>query len=220
MNFLAHFLITSASDSPEFAVGALLPDIAKRAGIALKASQIQLIKPEYEAFRSGIELHWRTDRVFHNSDLFDLGVSWWKAALPTGNFPATSKTFFLYHLLLEMWIDRVLMTYQPGADAEMYQKLNEVDSHLMEKFVLENLDDEELKVRKTFVGFCQRQFISHYHSPNRFAGIAVDVFGHVTRQLTPPTMLSNIQEALEKLSGKEPQLLEHWKNLRAEIRAD
>lgn len=65
MNFFGHAAVASwlAADSPGFVLGSMLPDFANMCGTRLA----EMGHPE---LRAGVELHHRTDRVFHGTSHF------------------------------------------------------------------------------------------------------------------------------------------------------
>lgn len=217
MNFLAHFLLTDPGDSPEYQLGALLPDIAKRAKIVIKPGQLDSIDPKYSDFKKGIELHWKADRIFHNSRLFVYGMELWKRQLHKAVPQGISKTFFLYHLLFEMWLDRVLMKNKPEADKIMYGQLEKVDLLHLKEFSFGALGDENGQLLRAFNGFQTRRFVSHYRKPEPFAEIGVDVFNYVTSQKLLNNFENNIVLVLSELDSEKQEVLSLWQHLKSEI---
>ena len=65
MNFFGHAVVASwqAVDSPGLVLGAMLPDFATM-------SQTRLAEVSHPEIRAGVELHHRTDRVFHGTSHF------------------------------------------------------------------------------------------------------------------------------------------------------
>lgn len=217
MNFLAHFLLTRPDDTPELQLGALLPDIAKRAGVLIKPAQLAEVHPQYSDFKDGIELHWKADQIFHNSELFAYGMELWKRHLHPEIPKGISKTFFLYHLLFEMWLDRVLMKQQPGADQKMYIQLAKVSTDHLREFALEVLDDNNARLLKSFNGFQKRQFVSLYARPQAFAEIAIDVFNHVTDQKLPGDFEQSIRLIMSHMDEDVHPILGLWRKLIPDI---
>lgn len=220
MNFLAHFLLTDEADPPEYQLGTLLPDIAKRAGIVVKPGDLAENREIFQALSYGMALHWKADRIFHNSTLFKTGVSLWKEVLLGRISPQINKTFFLYHLLLEMWMDKLLMTRYPQADVLMYKRLETVDAGLLARFTSICFGDREGKIVRAFQGFMKRRFVSHYRQADHFAQIATDVFGHVTHQPIVPELKDQIVIGLELLRAEEESVLRAWVDLKEEIRKE
>ncbi len=65
MNFFGHAAVASwqAADSPGFVLGAMLPDFANM-------SQTRVVEVSHPELCAGVELHHRTDRVFHATSRF------------------------------------------------------------------------------------------------------------------------------------------------------
>ena len=219
MNFLAHFLLTDPLDSPEYQLGGLLPDIAKRAGILIKPAQLEYVPLSFLQLKKGIELHWKADRLFHNSKLFGFGMELWKKQLHAVIPTSISKTFFLYHLLFEMWLDRVLMMHQIGSDQAMYSQLEQVNLENLKAFASQVLDDQKSKLIRSFQGFQSRRFVSQYRQLEGFSEIAVDVFNYVTDQSLNGQFKDKIERILVELEVEETGILVRWNQLRSEILA-
>jgi hypothetical protein len=65
--------------------------------------------------------------------LFKEGIEQWKTGLDEKRLKS-SKTFFLHHLLFEMWLDRILLNSNPEAGIEMYQN-SKSDIELLENVI-------------------------------------------------------------------------------------
>lgn len=211
MNFLAHFELTSDVDSPAFQLGGLLPDFAKRAGFQLTHHKIS---PDHE-FRfpelvRGIRLHWLADKQFHRSELFEAGNLVWRNALNLVEFPWTERKFFLYHLLFEMWLDRLLILQNPQRPERMYQGLELAGKDSFSEFSKQVFDDQNSRLNSVYQDFMERKFISAYEDSTRFAQIASAFFGYITSQKETKLLIEPIQNALIILEPEEAGILAKW----------
>ena len=123
-------------------------------------------------------------------------MEWWKEQLHSLVPADISKTFFLYHLLFEMWLDRVLMSEQPDADQQMYFALEKVNTMSLKEFAVQVLDDRKTQLVESFRGFQRRRFVSQYRKPETFAEIALGVFGDVTTQTINRKFRDNMVQGL------------------------
>lgn len=212
MNFFAHYLLAKHKNSPSYHCGALLPDIAKRAGFLLLEKQVQPFYANHRDLIDGIRLHWLSDRLFHQSELFQFASSMWKNQLEFADLKGITKTFFLTHLLAEMWLDRVLLSQFPFGGKEMYESLDKVSGHDIKEFSKLILGDQEGKLASTVIQFSKRKFILAYPNPLEFSEIASGVFGHVTKQTDTQFLVPIVQNTLEILSKKEAALFSNWKS--------
>jgi hypothetical protein len=217
MNFLAHFLLARHIDSADFHLGAILPDISRRAGFRIQEQHLSEVNSAYD-LNAGIRLHWHADARFHNSELFHLGFHVWKEALGP-LIPETSRKFFLFHLLAEMWLDRLLLLENPDAAFQFYESLASTDAVLVFEMA-ERLGDTNRKLSATLEDFRQRRFILDYAAPEKFASLASGVFAHVSRQEFSIDLRSMIQETLPMLSQSGSKILSLWEDFSAALQKD
>jgi len=214
MNFLAHYLLAlESSKSSGFVVGSILPDIAKRAGFATSKSLLTNENEFHPEILAGLKLHLEADRHFHNSTLFTAGMAIWKQGLEPEKV-GYSKTFFLHHLLFEMWLDRLLLIENPDAGKNMYLHLNQVQFADLENFTSLFYQDLSGKVYRTFLGFLKRKFILSYTSNVDFVEIAAQVFSQVTQQKVSSELDTLIANKLNELEGDASNFLSLWEDFK------
>jgi len=217
MNFLAHYqLAADLETSPHFFAGAILPDIAKRAGFSTPNSLLKDQQSAYINLYNGLKFHLEADRFFHNSFLFKEGMEQWKTGLDEKRLKS-SKTFFLHHLLFEMWLDRILLHENPEAGIEMYQNLERVESHFLNQFSRSFYTDETGKIQSVFEGFLQRKFVLSYTSDIHFNQIAKGVFENVTNQKSQPELLEILGEKLLEMETRKSQFFSHWNEFKSDF---
>lgn len=220
MNFLAHFLLARPNDDDDFLIGSLLPDLARRAGIQMAGNKLKLVEGQlFSGLKTGIEFHWFADKKFHNSNLFNLGVALWKVHLEK-KFPGVERKFFLFHLLFEMWLDRLLLSRTPHSGHDMYDVLSLADVDTLELFAVQHLGDRNKQILKTFQGFVGRKFILDYQDEDQFAGIATEVFSHVTQQPWSERWRKPVVESLVELQKYESDVLYIWDLFSGELKRD
>jgi|GEM_PF-6306765 hypothetical protein len=210
MNFLAHFLLAQHRDSPDFHLGSIFPDFGKRAGVPLQQSAFAGMVPGRHAeLLGGMHLHWYADRLFHNSELFTSGYQLWKTEFGSG-ISGLHRSFFLYHLLFEMWLDRILMQANPGAAFSMYQSLDCVNNSDVIDFALVYTPDQDKRLFHTTEDFRNRKFILQYENPEKFAGIASGVFAHATGQVRNDELRLFISGLLLRIDRHSESYLRKW----------
>lgn len=207
MNFLAHFLLAQHIDSADFHLGTILPDISRRAGFRIQEQHLSEEKSTNQ-LNAGIRLHWHADARFHNSELFHTGFHVWKEAL-VPLMPETNRKFFLFHLLAEMWLDRLLLMESPGAAHLFYDSIAGSDTKLI-LAMSERLGDYSSKLTYTLDDFRQRRFILDYEAAENFAALASGVFAHASRQEYSVDLKLMIQEKLPFLSKSGRKMLALW----------
>lgn len=218
MNFLAHYQLTQPGDEDDFRIGSLLPDIARRAEIALHQGKIRnLPDTAFLELIRGMELHWEADRQFHQAPLFDLGVGLWKVYLGK-KFPGVERKFFLFHLAFEMWLDRLILKRYPDSAIHMYDDLTLAGKDNLTRFAQVHLGDEEGFLNQTFEQFVNRRFILDYSDSGRFAGIVTDIFSRVTKQEWNENWMDPVVDSLRELERFESDVLFIWEQFSGNFR--
>ena len=217
MNFLAHYLLaTEIESSPLFLVGALLPDIAKRAGFSTPKSLFTNTLELETKLTSGVQFHLKTDKYFHSNHLFQQGMAHWKHNFDE-QYLGVSKSFFLHHLLFEMWLDRILLGRELFSGIEMYKTLESIDSKILMEFFSVFYKDDSGKIMKVFEDFISRKFILKYAETSNFSKIASGVFGIITNQLLPLQLDKMILEKLHSMELYETYFLEVWEKFKIDF---
>lgn len=220
MNFLAHYLIAQPTTDDDFLIGALLPDMARQAGIQITGSKMKDVHGQlFSGMKSGMELHWMADKKFHQSSLFNLGVALWKVHLEK-RFPGVERKFFLFHLFFEMWLDRILLAREPSQGLEMYDNLALADVETLTHFSTQHLGDVNQQVVKTYKGFVNRKFILDYQNEVLFARIGTEVFSYVTQQVWNENWQNPVMEALIELQKFELDVLYIWDEFVLELKKE
>jgi hypothetical protein len=212
MNFLAHFLLAQHRQSPDFHLGSLLPDMVRRAGFRLQEHHFSgLNSDEAQELLIGVRFHWHTDARYHNSDLFLQGYELWKSLI-SDNIPLQlERKFFLFHLLSEMWLDRILLHRNPEAGQKLYEQILMADEALLRVLSI-RLKDREHKLLSTRRDFLDRRFILDYAHPEKFAGIAAGVFAHASRQPFSAVLQEIIASALHEADHHSGRIQAVWRD--------
>lgn len=220
LNFLAHFLAAQPIGEEDFLIGSLLPDITRRAGVTLSSLKIRNEKGQlFAPLLHGIEFHWFADKKFHQSNLFQLGVALWKVHLEK-RFPGVERKFFLFHLLFEMWLDRLLLSEDPGRGTDMYDSLALTDTEVLALFSKNTLGDRNGVILKTYQSFLTRKFVLDYASEQQFARLATEVFSYVTQQPWKESWMEPVLAGMDDLKKFESDVLYIWELFLQELREE
>jgi len=210
MNFLAHYILASQIENPDFHTGAILPDIVRRAGFQLSKSVLPEEFPaQLELLMSGMDLHWFSDKHFHDSAFFWNGYNLWKDQIGF-QISGVNRKFFLYHLLFEMWLDRILQEANPDVGPAMYASLQKADPNLIRLFSFDILGDHTQKIQATLTDFNQRKFVLDYTDDLKFSGIASGVFAHATKQNQDTELRDLISKSVLKMDRYSEPVLKDW----------
>jgi hypothetical protein len=218
MNFLAHTEISPFEASPWHYLGCIFPDLAKRAGVNFRSKQFLELEMQLpEDFSKGIALHFEADRLFHNSRLFESGLQIWKSLLRPESADL-KRTFFLHHLVFEMWLDRLIMKENQQSGLRFYDVLGGLDSDALQAVFFPAFGSESEKLVSVFQQFMKRKFVLAYTEDSRFAEISTGVFCFITRQKQGLIRPSEIEEALERAIPYEAAAGSEWRDFKSFIR--
>jgi len=141
MNYLSHYYADLSSREPAYALGKILPDLARMVNPAIRLRVHHLpveIPDSLYWLNKGIMAHHRMDAVFHNADFFLKHTRFIRELMNNQTFGRPHKYFnFFAHLLFEMILDRVLIKKEPDIAQHFYDDLN-----LLPGDVLENLEKQ------------------------------------------------------------------------------
>lgn len=212
MNFFAHMLLLGADPPPEAVLGSILPDVAKKSGLILNQSWLRAHKATlHPDLAFGIHTHLSGDQLFHDSQLFHWLTGLWHLPLNQSTFPI-KYTFFLKHLVAEMWLDRVLLSQQAQQLHTYYQQLSSLDDSLPELTRAGMASDvAHTSLLNWIRRFYQEQFLFAYLKPHEFAETAARVFTNVTQQTSKK---QEVQEMVSKqlfpLQKANTEVFDRW----------
>ncbi len=218
MNFLAHTEISPYEPSPRHFFGCIFPDLARRAGVAFRKKQFEdsfHVMPE--DFRLGVALHFEADRQFHNSDLFLSGMQMWKEILKPGA-PDLKRSFFLHHLVFEMWLDRLIMKEDTQAGMRFYEMLGQLDTRALHSELALLFGADADRLMDVFQQFMTRKFVLAYKDPAQFSEISAGVFAYITGQKQGLLQPSEVEAALELAIPYESKAREEWRSFKSALR--
>ena len=131
MNLIGH-LACAQDRAPAFQLGSILPDLLGM--MARRPRANQLVKfwrtrgempPYVEAIIGGIDFHHWVDACFHGAPLFRDNARALREALQAASQEPGMKRFFAAHILLEMYLARILLREFPGLAEEFNNLLAE-----------------------------------------------------------------------------------------------
>jgi len=135
MNFVGHYFVDHGVQDADYTLGKILPDLLRNfsKSIRLNASDLEG-KGQGEPLYMGIRMHFRTDRVFHDSALFRERSAEINGRLKNSVLSIRKYRFFFAHVLLEMLIDRCLLIRHPGLGEGFYHQLAAADKQTLSDF--------------------------------------------------------------------------------------
>ncbi|MCS7075188.1 MAG: hypothetical protein NZ455_00665 [Bacteroidia bacterium] len=137
MNFISHFYLEyEHKENAYLIVGLSIPD--------LWHAQMNLYAPKPEMhdeiekhhFKIGLQKHFLSDKVFHNSDYFLSTCDWANEEIKKHSFfEKVKRKFFLVHISVEIVIDVVLIRLYPHLVEEFYNSFSQVNADKVQKFM-------------------------------------------------------------------------------------
>lgn len=208
MNYFSHYLLVPDKLDHQFVLGNIMPDLLRDSKI-----DASLLK-EHSSISKGIHFHLQVDKRFHNSPFFKHYTSSISRDIRSNSSISISKyTYFLAHIMLEFFIDHILVNeYEEQIDA-FYKSLTKVDQEIMENFFNSYLlnHDFELFCEK-LTNFASRKFIYNYKNSITIGKVSSIVFNKVgiapisqeDQVLLSELIVANYQSSIE---SDLPQLL-------------
>jgi hypothetical protein len=128
LNFLSHFNILPDHHDPALCIGSVMPDLIRASGILKIKKSLVMDDPYHAAIERGISFHLHADHVFHNSIYFE---TWQKALnhlIEKEKLETLPKYLNFYgHVLIEMWIDRILLLTNQNVGELFYVNLEKIE---------------------------------------------------------------------------------------------
>ncbi len=128
MNYLSHYYADLSYHHPAFALGKVLPDFARIVDKRLRFRLKKLPDSGDEVLHLihlGIRSHYRADAWFHNSEYFKTRTAEIQRILRGLRLEGIRKYYYFYaHILLEMLLDRLLVTEHFPVAQQFYADLD------------------------------------------------------------------------------------------------
>ena len=158
MNFLSHYQLASQNDSPYYTLGVLLPDLIPGFTKLNKQKSIDCIYTvQEEEMIAGVAFHLKTDRVFHNLEIFHELTKQLTRVLTSNSIFKIPRSFFIAHVLVELLIDKFLVESNPEKATQFYSELDEIDIETLNIF-LKKINYQDNNFISRFDNFKSRRF--------------------------------------------------------------
>ena len=171
MNFLSHFYHEVPCSDPYFVAGVILPDIlsnySHRSGEVVKlfVHKLQIPdSPEQESLQKGVKRHYEIDGYFHESLFFEENTKAISSLIKTRDFGCFEKRLYaVSHVMLEIMLDRKILTEDRAACENMYDMLEKVNSEEITRLIKLNTEaTKPEEVTEHFERFRSLKFIYDY----------------------------------------------------------
>ena len=219
MNFLSHFYHEYPIADAYFAAGVILPDILSnyslRSGVVVKLhpQKMKLTdQQQLNALTAGVRRHHLVDGYFHESLFFATNTAAITERLLAENFSCFNKRLYaISHVLLELLLDRKILTENRDYCDEMYAMLESVEHSAISALVALNTTNGQASgVGQHFKVFTEHKFVYDYIEDARLIGIMNGIntrLGNPAMTATDKHQFKNAIHDLEKtiLNQKFPK---------------
>ena len=207
MNLVAHFYLDRQRVNSYFTVGAATPDLLSIYNSRLRIKQRHLRKLTEEErgrvnppFLDGLQRHFFADGVFHTSPLFHSETKRVSNML-VDYFPDLNieRKFFIGHILLELLLDKVLITRHPGILESYYGHFESLQPFRDVRQSLEIAVGHELPNYERYLSrFLRRKYLYHYADPEHLAWLLRHILRRVrisnTEYILSPTFFKLMED--------------------------
>lgn len=182
MNFLSHYYIDRQTQSPEYAAGLILPDLLRgqpaKPTIRWTAPLPELAPEGVRAMHQGVLKHHALDKVFHQSMFFRSYARAIEISMAATEMNRQPRSFFLKHILVEMSIDRVVISEEPAMASEFYRLLAACPESALQQYC-QSIGAQPQPLLMSFRQFLEEKFLYKYLDPNQLAAAVVKVYERV-----------------------------------------
>lgn len=205
MNFLSHYYHELPCGDPHFVGGLILPDILSnysfRAGRVVKLHPWRLKNPEnpvQEALSAGVRRHYAVDAAFHDSEYFTRQTHFIEDYIRSRSFDCFPRRIYaIAHVMLEIILDRSLMTKEPGLTDGFYDRLEGVTRHDISMLMARNDHPvDAARVGAHFDEFRRAKFLYDYVDDNRLTALLGRINGRLGNPPMTPADRKNLTTAI------------------------
>ncbi len=169
MNFLSHFYLHNKPDDNYFTVGLTLPDLLQFQSKKLRLTKKFLAElkectesKNLNSLIDGMLMHITVDGWFHNHDFFKKNVKFLEEEFMKYNEFNNKLPHFFSHILLEIFIDRYILTIQDDTAERFYDSYKKFDFNEVAELLFEDPDFNKEEFIKFATGVAGSTFLKEY----------------------------------------------------------
>lgn len=172
MNYFSHYLLIPDKQNEYLTLGCILPDFVRDQKIDNSfylANDFTDNNVHHQAIYNGVLNHIQSDALFHNSSLFKQITKQFAKEIRNSNEISLSKyTYFVAHILLELYIDHILIEKQPDLLNNFYSNIEQASNNILKTYFTKHLptNDFDLFLLKKD-RFVKSRFLFDYHHPKK-----------------------------------------------------
>ena len=186
--------------------------------LRVKFKTLTFDRIEFNKIEEGLNCHFKVDKLFHNSTYFNEKSKYIADTLKEVEFTGIKRHFYFFgHILLEIFLDRLIMRMDPEIPKAFYRSMDEVDLEvLMEYFKEREYKIEEYSFSEYFNRFRERQFMYGYGSDEGMVHVFNMLHKRVFKSEVLKTDLDLLDNVLEEIDA---ELSKDYYSIFEEIRA-
>ena len=167
MNYFSHYLLIPDQQNEYSTLGCILPDLLRDKKIDSSyylSNDFSHKNVQHQSLSFGIKNHIESDALFHNSTFFKSKTKQLARAIRNSDKISLSKyTYFVAHILLELYIDHLLVQDYPNILDQFYVQLDQTNDTVLENYFQKFLpyNDFELFLLKKDK-FVSSKFLTNY----------------------------------------------------------
>ena len=200
MNYFSHYLLIPDQKKEYLSLGCILPDLLRDKKIDTSfflSNDVNGKNVHHVSLFQGIKNHIESDALFHNSAFFKTYTKQIAKAIRESNEISLSKyTYFVAHILLELYIDHIFITQHPLLLQQFYQQIERANNQHIKSFFskyLPNNDVELFLLKKD--KFVTNRFLNQYSNLQKIGSF----LSYVLQKVTIDALAEQEQKAIIEL---------------------
>lgn len=170
MNYFSHYYFDHKKSNPYFNTGLVLPDFsrsAKGGPRKLNPDITNLTETELQIWEGCIS-HYKRDDWFHASPIMSNSEHFFTELFKNKEYLQGYKTWFVYHILTEMALDRVMIKKFPLDLKEFYDDLKSVDLTTLAGFLIKCGKTSTDSFDNFYKRFTEAEYLFYYIRDDKF----------------------------------------------------
>lgn len=169
MNYFAHFFVDHKTQQHEYNAGLFLPDVARGFVSSFRPPLPENASLPNRKFWEGCQAHYRADKIFHGSSLFQTLLDTTNQLVNSAAFSnELNRKWFLAHIMSELMLDRILIKDDSRYLDMFYDSLSSInDDDLADFLRMYHIQNEEVFLEH-FNHFRKVKYIYYYTDNNKF----------------------------------------------------
>ena len=198
MNFLAHYYFNKDNNDNYFTVGLTMPDLLSFHSRKIRLTKSTLknlfTREKNDNIKShiiGMIIHLDLDNWFHSSDFFKKNLIFLQSKYTDFNKKKIELPNFYSHIILEIFIDRYLLTIQPDIADNFYMSYKKFNFSEISKLFDKSEDFDNSNFLSFANDFANSNFLKEYTDNYSI----ISILARVSRKVGLPMMLdADIEE--------------------------